>query len=99
MLKESRNTYKSQKLIRIFLKYNEDDCTICSITITGDFFIHPEESLDRLEAGLIGVRLDRNSIMNAINKCLDGSEIFGFDSQSMTKAILGCLDHQNEFQI
>lgn len=97
MLKETTNTHKSQKLIRVLLKYDEDNNTIHSISISGDFFIHPEESLDKLEAGLIGTKLDKKSILNAINKGLDGSEVFGFDSQSMTKAILGCLDHKNEF--
>ncbi len=92
-MKEVNNVYKSQKLIRIFLKYNEDDNTIHSISITGDFFIHPEENLDKLEADLVGIKLDEKSIMKTINGCLGGSEIFGFDSKSMTKAILGCLDH------
>lgn len=93
-MKEVNNTYKSQKLVKIFLKYDEASNTIHSITITGDFFVHPEENLDKLEADLIGTRLDKNSIMNVINKSLSGSEIFGFDSQSMAEAILGCLDNK-----
>ena len=63
-----------------------------SIAITGDFFVYPEEKLDELELNLIGTELQRDAIMNKIEKCLVGSEPFGFDSQSMTNAILGCLD-------
>lgn len=91
-MKEVNNTYKSQKLIKIFLKYDEANNTIHSIAITGDFFIHPEERIDKLEADLAGIRLDRDSIINVIEKSLSGSEIFGFNSQSMADAILGCLN-------
>jgi hypothetical protein len=91
-MKRANNTYKSQKLVRIFLKYDEVNNTIQSISITGDFFIHPEENLDKLEADLIGTRLVRNSITNVIDKSLKDSEIFGFNSESMADAILGCLN-------
>ncbi len=91
-MREINNTYKSQKLIKIFLKYDEVNNTIHSVVITGDFFIYPEERIDKLEADLAGVRLDKDSIINVIEKSLNGSEIFGFNSQSMADAILGCLN-------
>lgn len=93
-MKQASNVYKSQKLIRIFLKYDETSNTVESISITGDFFIHPEETLERLETDLIGTKLDEESIMKVISNSLEGSDVFGFDSQSMTKAILGCLDNK-----
>jgi lipoate---protein ligase len=86
------NILKSKKLIKISLEFDDTAKTISSITITGDFFIYPEEKLDELELNLIGTELQRDAIMNRIEKCLVGSEPFGFDSQSMTNAILGCLD-------
>ncbi len=89
-MKESTNTYKSQKLIRVFLKYEKD--TIQQITITGDFFIHPEESLERLEGELVGTKLEKSAIMEVVERSLTDSQVFGFDSQAMTEAILGCLD-------
>jgi hypothetical protein len=92
-VKEASNVYKSQKLIRIFLKYDENSNTIQSICITGDFFIHPEETVEKLEAGLIGTKLDEQSIIRVINTYMEGSEVFGFDLQSITKAILGCLSN------
>ena len=89
-MKRAHNVYKSQKLIRIMLEYDETENTINWITIAGDFFLYPEEALETLEAGLIGIRLDRETIKQAIDNCLKNSEVYGFDSTSLTEAILGC---------
>jgi lipoate-protein ligase A len=85
------NIYKSKKLIKISLEYT-DSKIISSIRITGDFFLYPEETLDQIEASLIGTKMDRNSIKETIEKCLSQSEAFGFDSESLTDAIIGCLN-------
>ena len=89
-MKRVHNVYKSQKLIRIMLEYDEAENTINQITIAGDFFLYPEEALETLEAGLIGTRLDRETIKQEIDNCLKNSEVYGFDSTSLTEAILGC---------
>ena len=89
---KAHNIHKSKKLIKISLEFDDTTKTISSITITGDFFVYPEEKLDELESNLIGTELLRDAILNKIEKCLAGSEPFGFDSQSMTDAILGCLN-------
>jgi lipoate---protein ligase len=90
--RKAHNILKSKKLIKISIEFDDTTKTISSITITGDFFVYPEEKLDELESNLIGTELQRDVIINKIAKCLVGSESFGFDSQSMTDAILGCLD-------
>jgi hypothetical protein len=90
-MKRASNTHKSKKLIRVSLEYDELNKKIHLIRITGDFFLYPEESLDKLEANLIGTILEKDSIKQKIENCLDDSEVFGFDSESMTEAILGCL--------
>ena len=97
MLKTARNIYKTQKLIKILLKYNDQEDSkkiINSIKITGDFFLYPEESLEDLEAQLKGTLLDRYKLKEKIDKCLENSEAFGFDTESMVAAILGCVDGQ-----
>ena len=93
---KTHNIYKSKKLIKISLEYDEDSKIINSITITGDFFLYPEETLDELEVNLIGTKLGKDEIKQKIEKCLNGSEAFGFDSQSLTDAILGCLKEEQE---
>ena len=89
-MKRSHNVYKSQKLIRIALEYDERENTIYSIKISGDFFLYPEEALETLEAQLIGTKLERDTLEQDIDKCLKNSEVYGFDSISLTEAILGC---------
>jgi len=90
-VRRAQNVYKSQKLIRVMLEYDETDNSINSITIAGDFFIYPEEALETLEANLIGVKLERDSLKQEIDECLKNSEAYGFDSTSLTEAILGCV--------
>jgi NTP pyrophosphatase (non-canonical NTP hydrolase) len=89
-MRRASNAYKSQKLIRIMLEYDEAENTINWITIAGDFFLYPEEALEILEAALIGTRLDRESLKQEIENCLKNYEVYGFDSTSLTEAILGC---------
>lgn len=93
---KTHNIYKSKKLIKISLEYDEDSKIINSITITGDFFLYPEETLDELEDNLIGTKLGKDEIKQKIEKCLNRSEAFGFDSESLTDAILGCLKEEQE---
>lgn len=76
------------------MEYEEDEENnkiINSVRITGDFFLYPEESLEDLEAQLKGTRLDKDELKIKIDKCLSDSEAFGFDSESVSDAILGCL--------
>jgi hypothetical protein len=89
-MKRAHNVYKSQKLIRIMLEYDETENTINWITIAGDFFLYPEEALETLEAGLIGSKLEKETLKQEIDNCLKNSEVYGFDSTSLTEAILGC---------
>ena len=89
-MKRTHNVYKSQKLIRIWLEYDETENTINSITISGDFFLYPEEALETLETRLIGTKLERDTLKQEIDMCLKNSEVYGFDSISLTEAILGC---------
>jgi hypothetical protein len=95
VLKTARNIFKTQKLIKILLEYNDQEDSkkkiINSIKITGDFFLYPEESLEYLEAQLKGTILDRDMLKEKMDKCLKNSEAFGFDTESMVAAILGCV--------
>ena len=55
--------------------------------------MHPEESLDKLEVSLIGTKLEEYPVRQKIQHWLSGSQVFGFDSESLTKAIMGCLNN------
>ena len=94
MMIKAHNVYKSKKLIKISLTYNQQTKSIHSITITGDFFLYPEESLDQLESSLIGTKMDKYALRETIEKTLVLVDVFGFDSYSLTDAILGCLKQE-----
>lgn len=90
-MKTAHNAVKSEKLIRVLLKYDEQKKIIHSIAISGDFFLYPEDALEKLESSLVGVRLERSIINKHIQEILQGVEAFGFTAESMTEAVLGCL--------
>ena len=89
-MKRAHNIFKSNKLIRVALEYDEVGNTISSIRIAGDFFLYPEEALEVLEEDLIGTKLQRDSLCREIDKSLENFEAYGIDSLSLTEAILGC---------
>ena len=89
-MRKVHNIYKSEKLIRIMLEYDEIENTISSITISGDFFLYPEEALEILEANLVGKRLEKETLKQEIDNFLKDIEVYGFNSTSLTEAIVGC---------
>jgi lipoate---protein ligase len=89
-MRKAHNIYKSEKLIRIMLEYDEIENTISSITISGDFFLYPEEALEILEANLVGKRLEKETLRQEIDNFLKDIEVYGFNSTSLTEAIVGC---------
>jgi hypothetical protein len=95
LLKKLHYVYKSNKLIHILLEHTTktptQNCTISTIRITGDFFVYPEEALDKLEANLVGTKLERYAVRQKVWQWLQGSQVFGFDSDSLTEAIIGCF--------
>ena len=70
-MKKAHNIYKSKKLVKISLEYDEDSKIINSITITGDFFLYPEETLDELEVNLIGTKLGKDEIKQKIREMFE----------------------------
>ncbi|MEM2759429.1 MAG: lipoate protein ligase C-terminal domain-containing protein [Nitrososphaerales archaeon] len=97
-MKRLHNIHKSKKLLRVSLEYDEVNDAVQSIKITGDFFIYPEESLDKLESSLVGARLERDPIKQKIDLWLRDSEVYGFDSVSLTEAILRSVE-RDELQV
>lgn len=79
---------KLEKMVRIRMDYSRQSRTIRYIRITGDFFMHPEDSIDGLEVGLLGTELERDALKQRISSALAGTRCFGFDAESLTGAIL-----------
>ncbi len=64
---------KGGKLIRCEIKFEEDK--IKEIKFTGDFFIHPEEAIEKLEENLKGKSIEEAE--EAIAKFFENVEVIG----------------------
>lgn len=79
-------TAKFGKLVRVDLTLDEK--IIQNITITGDFFLHPEEKIEDIESGLVGANVgDRSDITRRVNSVLKDCEYYGFDTNSLVQLI------------
>jgi lipoate---protein ligase len=79
---------KGGKLVGIEMEY---DNRIKDIKILGDFFIHPEESLYKIEKALIGLdaNASREEITKAIKKIVaaEKAEMIGITPESIAETI------------
>jgi hypothetical protein len=90
-VKELSFVYKSRKLLKIRLSYDESQNRIRSIFITGDFFLYPESALEKIEENLRSVTVTEDNILTSVTQSLEGSQPFGFDAKSLTEAIVSCV--------
>lgn len=74
------------KLLRIEVEIKNS--TIKEIEITGDFFIHPEKDLLKIEKKLKGVKV--NQVKKVIKKFIkeNKTKIVGFSPEDLQKALL-----------
>ncbi|MFQ5573413.1 MAG: lipoate protein ligase C-terminal domain-containing protein [Nitrosopumilaceae archaeon] len=86
----SKTVTKLEKLLKIELKFQENIRQIHSIKITGDFFIHPEETVETLESSLVGVILEKEALRYKISSVLKDCQLYGFDVDSLVDAIIQC---------
>ena len=75
------------KLLKI--KLNADDNVINSVTILGDFFLHPESTIEQIEMALIGTEIDIQKITDKIQSVLDRTHsiLLGAQPNDIAKAI------------
>lgn len=79
------------KLLKVFLE--DSGGKIVSVRITGDFFAHPEENIEKLEGALAGVKLDPDELRKKIAAFLEesGTKLFGVDTESLVTTILNAM--------
>jgi hypothetical protein len=72
------------------------DDVINDIVITGDFFAHPEESIDELQENLKGVRTEPDEIRTILENFFDrkGIRMYGISAEGVLKGILECLEER-----
>ena len=78
------------KLLKIDLDFDPKEKLIETVQITGDFFVHPEDSLRMIENRLMGLPLDRAFIAGSLVQFLAENEIqvFGFQPADLAHALL-----------
>ncbi|MFP3268509.1 MAG: lipoate protein ligase C-terminal domain-containing protein [Desulfurococcales archaeon] len=76
-------------LMRVKVETDEQR-VIQSITITGDFFLLPEDALWKLEERLKGAKLERNEIIKKIEQVFEETEaiVVGSTPQEIAEVIL-----------
>jgi hypothetical protein len=72
------------KLVRIKMDVDE---VINSIQITGDFFCHPEHTVELIEAALVGLHVHDGLMKEKIEKALDGAQLIGATADDFVRII------------
>jgi len=76
------------KLLKIFLEFEENK--INKVKITGDFFLHPEEGVEKIENNLKGIEIKKEIIIEKVNEAVSSEsiELFGITAEGITQGIL-----------
>ncbi len=79
------------KLIKI--KVRTDSDRIEDILILGDFFLHPESALVKLETNLKGCAVDTQEIQNTISRVItkEKAQIIGASEADLARAIISAI--------
>ena len=74
MISQARQKVKEGKVVKVEIEYDE---VIKNIRITGDFFLHPEDVLEKIEKCLIGLEktVSVETITSTINRLIEAEDI------------------------
>lgn len=84
--------FKFEKMLCVDLVFDKTTDTIQSIKITGDFFLHPEETIDLIESEIVGTKLEKDLIKKKLESLLSGCDLYGFSIDSLSDAIIRCKE-------
>ncbi len=77
---------KGGKLIKCTLELHEEK--IKRIKITGDFFMYPEDAIEKLEKSLQGIQFDEEEISKKVKEALKDVELIGVAMEDFVDVIL-----------
>ncbi len=90
-----KSVYKipNGKLLKVFLDYDPEKNLIKEISITGDFFVYPEETVELIEKELRGIRVDKDVLLSKIKSIIEreGIEFIGLDAEGLAEGIMLCV--------
>ena len=79
------------KLLRVTLELDEgaDPVKIASISLNGDFFMHPEDAIEELESRLVNAPWEVEVLQGIVQAFFGtGVEVIGADVESIVHVIL-----------
>lgn len=87
-MRESSYKVPGGKLVKVKLKIACERIT--EVSILGDFFLHPEETLLKIEQSLVGSPIEETEIESTITQILEGSEasLIGATVADIAKTIM-----------
>ena len=85
-MRESSFKVPEGKLIKVKLWVSSGK--ISEIKILGDFFLHPEETLQMLEDSLVGLTAEETSIERTIAQVLTNATLIGATAADIAKTIM-----------
>lgn len=74
------------KLIRLQAEVEGNKLT--TVMINGDFFLYPEDRIERLEKALAGQELKKVTLQKIVEKELEGCEMVGISPEEITNALM-----------
>ena len=82
------------KLLKVGLSYNEENMTVESVKLFGDFFVHPEEEIESIENVLRGIELDEVKIAVQVQDYVSNNQIemLGITAEGIARGIMMCLE-------
>ena len=88
MLKKAIYKVPNGKLLKVALTANNG--RIGQLKITGDFFLYPEEDLQKLEEALIHCQLEKTALESVCREFQKkhGTQFFGLTGESLAHTIL-----------
>ena len=94
MVKVGKCTLKvpNGKMLKVSVEF--EGKRIEKVVIKGDFFIHPEESLDNLEMALKGMEYTRKGVGDAVTRFFakKGLIAYGITPKAVTDAVMKCKE-------
>jgi len=92
MISKSALKVPGGKLVKVEVEH--DWKQVERAKITGDFFVHPEDSLQELEASLAGCKLDETEIAGRLERRAGQlrCQLIGFTAQDVAQAIMQAVN-------
>lgn len=90
----AQSKVKGGKMVRLHLIHDGE--SVRSVRITGDFLLHPEEALERIEMGLNGlpVHEDRDLYLSRIEEevRLQRAQLIGFSEGDIADLVMEAME-------